>query len=74
MAYMDPQTCFDMFIEAVKSGDLETAAECQQAYNFSRLYPAECERGKVIRLDHEQDRYLVRGDYDGWVSCYTGSP
>jgi hypothetical protein len=63
---MDPQACFDAFCHSVATGDLDAAAEAERSYSQWKRkggFSAEdYDTAPVLRLDTEQDRYLVLAD------------
>lgn len=72
---MDPQACFYAFLGAVQDGELDLAADCQHTYSewigFGG-FPAVHDGAPVLRLDAEQDRYLVDDDgVERWRSCFS---
>ena len=73
---MDPQACFYAFVGAVDDGEIYLAADCCEAYNewiAKGGFPAEDGEAKVLRLDHEQDRYLVDDDgIERWRKAFRG--
>jgi len=63
---MDPQACFFAFVGACDDGDYDCAADCQECYEewlADGGFNAEDEDGAVVlKLDIEQDRYLVNDE------------
>lgn len=60
---MDPQATFENFYEAVSAGDYDAATEAEISYNrwiaSGGFHAKDFDGARIIRLDLEQDRYLV---------------
>lgn len=60
---MDPQACFFAFVGCVDDGELDLAADCQDTYHEwladGGFHAEDTDGATVLKLDHEQDRYLV---------------
>lgn len=67
---MDPQACFWAFASAVEDGDYDCAADAQECYNewvAKGGVKATASGADVIKVDTEQDRYLVDdGGIESW--------
>lgn len=63
---MDPEACFLAFCGAVTDGELDLAADAQESYSewiAKGGFPArDRDDAIVLKLDTEQDRYLVDDD------------
>jgi hypothetical protein len=63
---MDPTACFYAFVGACEDGDYEAAADAQECYEEwtakGGVKAEDADGGIVIKLDIEQDRYLVIED------------
>lgn len=74
---MDPLACFYAFLGAVQDGELDLAADAAIEFNdwrdFGGYAPTLDDGTTILRLDDEQDRFLIEG-MDGvqrWRSCFS---
>lgn len=71
---MDPQACFFAFCGAVVDGELDLAADAEASYNewvAKGGFKAKDGDADVLKLDHEQDRYLVNDwGQEKWRPAY----
>ena len=68
---MDPQACVRNFVAAIADGDYDVATESATAYEEWTLkggfYAMDGDDSDVLRLDVEQERYLVNdGGIEEW--------
>jgi hypothetical protein len=74
---MDPQSCFYAYLGAVQDGELDLAADAAEQYAewiAKGGFPAERCGAEVLRLDAEQDRFLIDDDgVERWLDCFLVS-
>lgn len=74
---MDPLACFYAWLGAVADGELDLSADAEESYSAWIARggaPAELPDGStVLRLDTEQDRFLVctEDGVERWRSAYS---
>ena len=74
---MDPIACFYAFVGACDDGDYDCAADAQECYEGwtakGGFNATDTDGAEVIKLDIEQDRYLVIADgIERWRKAVRG--
>lgn len=73
---MDPLACFYAWLGAAQDGDLDLAADAAENFSGWRakggLAPTLPDGSTVVRIDNEQDRFLVMdGGVERWRKAHS---